>query len=77
MVAMRTTLSLEDDVFQEVKRVARSRSMALGKVVSHLVRRGLAARSAIRKVNGLQVFDLPARSPRVTAEQIHRLEDES
>ena len=40
---MRTTLNLDEDAFQLAKAYAQSRSLALGKAVSELVRRGLAA----------------------------------
>ena len=40
---MRTTLSLDDDVFREVKAYAERRDVAIGKAVSALVRRGLHA----------------------------------
>jgi hypothetical protein len=42
---MRTTLSLDDDVLQEVKAYAKSQDVAIGKAVSDLVRRGLHALS--------------------------------
>jgi hypothetical protein len=35
--SMRTTLSLDDDVFREVKAYAESRDVAIGKAVSELV----------------------------------------
>ena len=73
---MRTTLSLDDDVFPLIRRNAASRSLGLGKAVSELVCRGLAARRPTRVVNGLQVFDLAPDSPRVTSEQVRRLESE-
>jgi hypothetical protein len=75
--AMRTTLSLDDDTYRLVKRYAESRSVALGKAVSELVRRGFAARRPTRSVYGLQVFDLPAESPRVSAKRIRQLEAEA
>jgi hypothetical protein len=71
---MRTTLNLDDDVFQLVKRYAETRSLAMGKALSELVRRGLGAPPKTRKVNGLVVFDLPESSPRVTSEQVKKLE---
>ncbi len=49
---MRTTLSLDDDVFREVKAYAESRDVAIGKAVSELVRRGLHAPLQTRLVNG-------------------------
>ncbi len=71
---MRTTLSIDDDTFRLVKRYAASRSLALGKAVSELVRRALTAPRPTRSVNGLQVFDLPPESARVTTKQVKELE---
>ena len=71
---MRTTLSLDDDVFYRVRSYADSRSLPLGKAVSELVRRGLAAARPTRTVNGLRVFDLPQDSPRVSSKTVRELE---
>jgi len=71
---MRTTLSLDDDVFQVVKTYAESRSLAIGKAVSELVRRGLSAPVKTRVVNGLVVFDVPEDSDAVTSELVKQLE---
>jgi hypothetical protein len=73
---MRTTLSLDDDVFQLVKTYADNRSLAMGKALSELVRRGLNAPVKTRVVNGLVVFDVPADSEPVTSELVKRLEAE-
>jgi hypothetical protein len=73
---MRTTLSLDDDVFQLVKRYAENRSLAMGKALSDLVRRGLSAPVKTRVVNGLVVFDIPEDSGTVTSELVKRLEAE-
>jgi hypothetical protein len=73
---MRTTLSLDDDVFREVKAYAESRDVAIGKAVSELVRRGLHAPLRTRVVNGFHVVDLPSGSPAVTAEDVKKLQDE-
>ena len=73
---MRTTLSLDDDVFDLVKTYADNRSLAMGKAVSELVRRGLSAPVKTRAVNGLVVFDVPPDSGRVTSELVKRLESE-
>jgi hypothetical protein len=71
---MRTTLSLDDDVFQVVKTYAENRSLAMGKALSELVRRGLSAPVKTRVVNGLVVFDVPEDSAAVTSELVKRLE---
>jgi hypothetical protein len=77
-LCMRTTLSLDDDVFQVVKTYAENRSMAMGKAVSELVRRGLSAPAKTRVVNGLVIFDVPKDkdSETVTSELVKRLEAE-
>jgi hypothetical protein len=75
-MSMRTTLSLDDDVFQLVKSYAEHRTLAMGKAVSELVRRGLSAPVKTRVVNGLVVFDIPEDSERVTSGLVRRLEAE-
>jgi len=73
---MRTTISIDDDVYQEVKEYAESKDIALGKAVSDLVRRALDAPLQTRIVNGLHVVVLPEDSPVVTAEHVKKLRDE-
>jgi hypothetical protein len=73
---MRTTLSLDDDVFREVKAYAESRDVAIGKAVSELVRRGLRAPLQTRLVNGFHVVELPPGSPPVSIEDVEKLQDE-
>jgi hypothetical protein len=73
---MRTTLNLDDDVFQVVKTYAENRALGMGKALSELVRRGLSAPPKTRVVNGLVVFDVPEGSERVTSEHVKRLEAE-
>jgi hypothetical protein len=71
---MRTTVNLDDDLVEIVKQYAQSRAVGLGKAVSELVRRGATVPCPTRQVNGLQVFDLPDDSPRVTSKQVADLE---
>lgn len=73
---MRTTISREDDAFELAKKFAEHRSLALGKAVSELVRRGAVDRYATREVDGLQIIDLPEDSPKVTTDHVRALEDE-
>ena len=73
---MRTTLSLDDDVFPLIRRYAEGRSLGLGKAVSELVRKGLKAPVQTRVVNGFHVVMLPPDSPAVTSEDVKRLQDE-
>ena len=71
---MRTTLTLDDDVFEQVKRYAQDRSVSLGMAVTELVRRGFTVQRPTRTINGIRVFDLPADSPPVTAKKVRQLE---
>ena len=74
--AMRTTLTLDDDVLELVTRQAKLRGVSLGKTVSDLLRRGLGAPTPAREEEGIVVFDLPADSPKVTMDDVRRLEAE-
>ena len=73
---MRTTLTLEDDIAELVARQAKARGLSLGKTVSDLVRRGLNAPTPSTDKGGLVVFQLPDDSPKVTTEDVRRLETE-
>ena len=71
---MRTTIALDDDLFDLVRRQAKLRGLSVGKTVSDLVRRGLAAPTPSQNKGGLVVFQLPADSPTVTTEDVRRIE---
>lgn len=73
---MRTTLSLDDDVFREAKTYAKSRDIPIGKAVSELVRRGLHAPLHTRIVNGFHVVELPPGSSQVSSKHVRKLQDE-
>lgn len=73
---MRTTLNLEDEVLEQVKRYAEDRSLALGKAVSDLIRRGLETPTPTRVLNGVIVFDVLPDSPPVTSKRVKDLEAE-
>ena len=73
---MRTTLTLDDDVFELAARQAKVRGVSLGKTVSDLLRRGLSAPTPSQQKDGLVVFQLPADSPTVTTDEVRRIESE-
>ena len=76
VISMRTTIALDDDVFELVARQAKLRGLSLGKTVSNLVRRGLSAPTPAQNKRGLVVFQLPIDSPKVTTEEVRRIETE-
>jgi hypothetical protein len=75
-ICVRTTIALDDDVFEIVTRQAQLRGQSLGKTVSDLVRRGLNATTPSQEKDGLVVFQLPTDSPTVTTEEVRRIETE-
>jgi len=74
--AMRTTLTLDDDIAELAARQAKARGLSLGKTVSDLVRRGLNAPTPSTDKGGLVVFQLPSDSPKVTTDDVRRIETE-
>jgi hypothetical protein len=74
---MRITLSLDDDVMEQVTQRAKSQGVSLGRMVSDLVRRGLSAPAQSQDWNGLIVFKLPNNSPSISTEDVRRLENGS
>ena len=72
--SVRTTLSLDDDLFELVVRQSKLRGISLGKAVSDLVRRGLNAPTPACEKGGLVLFQLPAGSPKVTSADVRRIE---
>jgi hypothetical protein len=73
---MRTTLTLDDDILEMATRQAKLRGVSLGRTVSDLVRKGLNAPTPAQDRGGLVVFQLPADSPKVTTEDVRRIEAE-
>lgn len=70
---MRTTVNLDDDVFDRVKEYAQRRSLSLGEAASELVRLGLAAPVETRLINGFHAVVLPVHSPKVTTRRVKQL----
>jgi len=53
---MRTTITLDKDIFESAQALAASSGKKLGQVISQLARRGLRAEQAPAKKRGLRVF---------------------
>ena len=75
-LVVRTTLTLDDDILELVARHAKLRGVSLGKAVSDLLRKGLSASTPAQDKDGLVVFQLPADSPKVTTDDVRRIEAE-
>jgi hypothetical protein len=62
---MRTTLTLDDDVYQAVATLSQTSGLSLGKVLSKVARRGLQPTPIKKKKNGLPTFDVPPGTPMI------------
>lgn len=60
---MRTTITLDNDVFEAARALAASSGHKLGQVISELARRGLRAKAVPTARHGLPVFRVPADAP--------------
>ena len=73
---MRTTLTLDDDILELAARQAKLRGVSLSRTVSDLLRRGMSAPTPSQEKGGLVMFRLPVDSPKVTTEEVRRIEAE-
>ena len=73
---MRTTVAIDDDVLDTARKLAAARDQPLGKVVSDLMRRGLAVRTEYPATEaGFPTFAVRDDSPPITLEDVKRDED--
>jgi hypothetical protein len=73
---MRTTLNLDEDALELIREYAETRSLAMGKAASELLRKAAASRTPTRLVNGFVVFDTSASDHVITSEHVKELESE-
>ena len=75
---MRTTVTLDDDVYEAAVHLSRTSGERLGKVLSLLARRGLKPSDTPtrRAKSRFPVFDVPANAPMIAASRIQRVIDE-
>jgi hypothetical protein len=75
---MRTTVTLDKDVYEAALHLSRSSGERLGKVLSHLARRGLTGSRSPAKRTGKRfpTFDVPPNAPIIPASRIQRILDE-
>jgi hypothetical protein len=74
---MRTTLDIRDDVLEQVKEYAATRSLSTGEATSVLLRRALDQPTPVRKDGHFFVFSPGEETEAITLEHALRIEDES
>ena len=75
---MRTTITLDEDIYEVARHLSQVSGERLGKVVSELTRRGLERRNPpIRKgARRFPVFKVPPGAPIISASRVERFLDE-
>jgi hypothetical protein len=75
---MRTTITLENDVYEAVRTIAEASGQSLGTVISRLTRRGLRAEEPADpgERGGLPVFRVPANTEIIPGDRAGVLLDE-
>jgi predicted DNA-binding ribbon-helix-helix protein len=73
---MRTTLTLDDDVLEAAKAIARQRNRTIGEVVSELARRSLRPPADLGERNGISLLPVCQAGIIVTPEIVNSLRDE-
>ncbi len=73
---VRTTLHLDDDIYEAVRSLAAIERTSVGKVLSRLVRRALAPSPAPPAGAAFPVFDVPAGTPALTPDMVRDALDE-
>jgi hypothetical protein len=73
---MRTTLTLDDDVYESARALMEASGKTLGQVLSGLARRGLTPRTDFRSKRTLPVFRVPANAPVIPSTRASELEAE-
>lgn len=57
---MRTTVTIDDDVFEAVRAQAEASGLRLGQVLSQVARKGLRASAGTSRTRELPVFQVPS-----------------
>jgi hypothetical protein len=72
---MRTTIALDEDIYQAAQHLSRVSGERLGKVISKLARHGLERKNpGVRKgVRRFPTFEVPAGAPIILASRIERV----
>ena len=74
--AMRTTLSLDDDVLASARALAAQRGVPIGSIVSDLARRGLAHAPPAAIRNGIRLFPVRPDAGPVTPKLVKTLAED-
>ena len=73
---MRTTMTIDDEIYRIAKSIAQERNISLGRALSEMARKGIGARPAYDTTDGLPVFSVSEHAKPLTTDDVRRAEDE-
>jgi hypothetical protein len=73
---MLTTISLDEDIIDSARNLAKQNHCSLGKVISDLARKGLQGSYSYEIRNNFSVFKVTENSRDITPEDVKELEDD-
>jgi hypothetical protein len=76
IIVMRTTLNLDNDIYQTASALAKARNQSLGKIVSALARQSLQPAQLSTNAKGLPVLKAPKGSPSITSQKVRKILEE-
>jgi hypothetical protein len=74
---VRTTLHIDDDVYEAARSLAALERTTVGKILSRLARRALHPDRATTVVGSFPVFDVPEDTPSLTPDMVRDAQDET
>lgn len=74
---MRTTVSIDDDIIETARYLAKQNQCTIGRIISDLARKGLQEAQAYKLKDSFPVFTVSENSTVITPEDVRKLEDES
>ena len=73
---MRTTVTIDDDVYESAMALSQASGDSLGSVLSQLARRGLRVHGEFATKNSLPVFPVPANAPLIPSGRAKQMESD-
>ena len=73
---MRTTLTIDDDILEFARALAKEHRTNLGAALSELARRGIPRASYTVREDGMPVFQVDPDAPPITSEDVYRALDD-
>jgi hypothetical protein len=73
---MRTTLNIEDEAFEAIRKYAEERRVSLGRAASDLVNRGAETLPEFKMRNGWALLEPAPGTPPLTLEQIKQWQED-